>query len=127
MTRDELLPLLETKFPKVKKAEVEVKSYLTMKLNTSADLIPYVQFLKEELGFGYLDMITAVDFVGPVDGKGFVMDPNPNVFLPEGATPQVATPAKNPAFPYREIIEVVYCLSHLPQRASQQADKDRRQ
>lgn len=115
MTQDEFFGKIQSKFPKVEKAPVEVKGYLTVKVAAS-DLLSFVQKMKSDLGFDYLDIVTAVDYLGPVDSKGYIMDPNPNVFLPEGATPQVDTPGKTPNFPYRDAIEVVYCLSNLKDR-----------
>ncbi|MBI4371894.1 MAG: hypothetical protein HY552_06325, partial [Elusimicrobia bacterium] len=86
MTAEDLLAKLGKEFPKVGKAQTEVKGYLTLRVPGPADLLPLVTWLKG-IGFDYLDIVTAVDFKGPVDAKGFVMDPNPNAFLPEGATP----------------------------------------
>ncbi|MBI4423221.1 MAG: NADH-quinone oxidoreductase subunit C [Elusimicrobia bacterium] len=115
MTAEDLFATLSAEFPKVAKAKTEVKGYLTLSLPGPADLVPVVTRLKG-LGFDYLDIVTAVDFKGPVDAKGFVMDPNPNAFLPEGATPQVEAPTPTPGYPYREAVELVYCLSHLGER-----------
>ena len=61
-------------------------------------------------------MLTAVDMKGPVDAAGYIMDPNPNAFLPEGATPQVDAPAATAGFPYRDALELVYLLSNLKTR-----------
>ena len=117
MTPDNLLAKLAAEFPKVEKAKTEVKGYLTLSVPGAEQLVPLVTWLKAQ-GFEYLDIVTAVDFKGPVDVKGFVMDPNPNAFLPEGATPQVEapTPTPTPGFPYRDAIELVYCLSSLREK-----------
>lgn len=115
MTKDELFSKIQTKFSQIEKAPVEVRGYLTIKLGAS-ELLPFIQWLKSEMGFHYLDIITVVDYLQPVDSKGYIMDPNPNVFLPEGATPQVETPAKTANFPYRDAFELVYCLSNLDEK-----------
>ena len=116
MTQEELSQAVIKKFPQAAAAAVQVKNYLTLKVPTADALAPMAAWLRDSLGFVYLDMITAVDYLGPVEAKGFVMDPNPNVFLPEGATPQVETPSRTPGFPYRDSIEVVYCLSSFEKR-----------
>ena len=115
MTNDELFARLSAEFPKTEKAKVEVKGYVTVKLASAADLVPVATWLKGQ-GFDYLDIVTATDYKGPVDVKGYVMDPNPNAFLPEGATPQVEAPTATPGFPYRDAFELVYCLSNLPSK-----------
>lgn len=116
MTHEQLEGLFTKQFPSVQKAAVQVKSYPTFTVPQASQLTKIVSWLKDEMGFTYLDMITAVDYSGPVEPKGYVMDPNPNHFLPEGATPQVEAPAKTPGFNYRDSFEVVYCLSHLEKR-----------
>lgn len=114
LSPESLQAQLAAEFPKAEKAKTEVKGYLTLAVSRE-DLKRAVGWLKTR-GFEYLDIVTAVDFKGPVDVKGFVMDPNPNAFLPEGATPQVEAPTPTPGFPYRDAIEVVYCLSNLSER-----------
>lgn len=114
MTQEELLSRLKEKFPEAEKAAVEVKGYLTVKLPVR-DLAAAARWFKTE-GFDYLDMATVVDYSGPVSPKGYIMDPNPNAFLPEGAAPEVEAPAKAPNFPYRDVFEGVYCLSNLKER-----------
>ena len=115
MTSAELYAKFAAQFPKVQKSTVEVKGYTTLRLNETSELIPVVEWLKN-LGFTYLDIVSAVDFKGPIDVKGFVMDPNPNAFLPEGATPQIEAPTATPNFPYRDAFELVYCLTYLEER-----------
>ncbi|MBI3548064.1 MAG: NADH-quinone oxidoreductase subunit C [Elusimicrobia bacterium] len=114
MTQDELWAQLSAAAPKAQKIDAGVKGYLTVKL-AGEDLVKAVTWLKQH-GFDYLDMITAVDYSSPVEVKGFVFDPNPNHFLPEGATPQIEAPTKTPGFTYRDAMEVVYCLSSLKDR-----------
>ena len=115
MTPDELFAATTAEFPKLEKATVEVKGYLTLRLPAAGDLLPVVTWLKGR-GFRYLDMVTATDYKGPVDAKGFVSDPNPNGFLPAGARPEIEVPAAAAGFPYRDAFEAVYCLSHLEEK-----------
>lgn len=115
ITAEHAYAKVSAQFPKVQKAAVEVKGYATFRLNSPAELVGVVEWLKGQ-GFTYLDIVTATDFKGPIDVKGFVMDPNPNAFLPEGATPQIEAPTATPNYPYRDAIELVYCLSNLDER-----------
>ncbi|MBI5202361.1 MAG: NADH-quinone oxidoreductase subunit C [Elusimicrobia bacterium] len=118
MTAEELYAKFAAQFPKVQKASVEVKgspAYATLRLNSPAELEPVIEWLKG-LGFTYLDIVTATDYKGPIDVKGFVMDPNPNAFLPEGATPQIEAPTATPNYPYREAFELEYCLTYLEEK-----------
>ncbi|OIO09125.1 MAG: hypothetical protein AUJ52_06875 [Elusimicrobia bacterium CG1_02_63_36] len=94
-------------------APTELKGYLTVRFPDGERLLAALRWLKEDLGFAYLDMISAVDWKGPVDIDGYIRDPNPNVFLPDGATPQVQLPVANKTVAYRDAVELVYLLSHL--------------
>jgi NADH:ubiquinone oxidoreductase subunit C len=99
--------------PEEGKAPVDLKGYPTYRFDSPEDLVSAIHWLKDEMGFAYLDMISAVDWKGPIDMDGFIREPNPNVFLPEGATPQVQKPIPNKTVDYRESIELVYLLSNL--------------
>ena len=112
MTQEELLSKITAKLPLLEKHPAQIKEYLTMKLKSAEDLLPIVKTLKNELGFDYLEIVTAVDWLGPVNPDGFIRNPNPNVFLPEGATPQ-NMPGATPNFPYRPAFEVVWLLGNL--------------
>ena len=114
MTKDELIAKIQAKFPKVEKSTVEVKTYATLKLPAD-ELLALAEWLKSD-GFDYLDIVTAVDYSGPVDGKGFISDPNPNVFAPNGVESQFEPPVKTPNFPYRDAFEVVYCITNLKEK-----------
>lgn len=116
MTPEELLSRAASEFPGTQKAAAEVKGYLTLRLPAPEGLRTFIAWLKEKQGFSYLDMITAVDYLGPVDARGFIMDPNPNAFLPEGAVPRVEVPSKASGFPYRDSMELLYCLTNLGER-----------
>jgi len=113
MTEEEILAKFASKFPKIEKAKAAIKSYLTLQLPCAADLTAVVSWMKSELGFDYLDMINAVDWKGPLSLDGFVRDPNPNVFLPEGATPQIDAPTPTAGVAYREAFELTYCLTNF--------------
>jgi hypothetical protein len=100
MTQEELLSKILQRLPSLEKASAPVKDYLTMRLKSSEDLLPTAKALKEELGFDYLEIVTATDWLGPVKPEGYICNPNPNVLLPEGATPQ-AMPGATPGVSYR--------------------------
>ena len=116
MTQDELFAKVSAKLPQVEKHATQVKDYLTLKLKTAGDLLPAARAFKNDLGFDYLEIVTAVDWLGPVSPDGFIRNPNPNVFLPDGATPQ-NFPGATPNFPYRPAFEVVWLFGNLAQRS----------
>jgi len=115
MTQDELFAKISAKLPQVEKHATQVKEYLTLKLKSAEDVLPVARALKNELGFDYLEIVTAVDWVGVVNPDGFIRNPNPNVFLPEGATPQ-NFPCATPNFPYRPMFEVVWSFGNLTEK-----------
>ena len=115
MTQDELFAKISAKLPQVEKHATQVKEYLTLKLKSAEDVLPVARALKNELGFDYLEIVTAVDWVGVVNPDGFIRNPNPNVFLPEGATPQ-NFPGATPNFPYRPMFEVVWSFGNLTEK-----------
>ncbi len=116
MTQDELFAKISAKLPQVEKHPTQVKEYLTLKLRSADDVIPVATKLKNELGFDYLEIVTAVDWLGAVNPEGFIRNPNPNVFLPDGATPQ-NFPGATANFPYRPMFEVVWSFGNLPEKA----------
>ncbi len=115
MTQDELLAKIQAQFPKIEKAAVPVKDYLTVRIASKDDLLPVAKWLKAS-GFDYLDMLTAVDFLGPVDMKGYIRQPNFNPFLPEGATPEIES-AATPGYPYKPVIEHVWSFVSIKDKA----------
>lgn len=115
MTQDELYAKLEGKFPKLAKAAVPVKDYLTVRLNSKDELLPLARFLKEA-GFDYLDMVTATDYLGPVDMKGYIRQANFNPFLPDGATPEIES-AATAGFPYRPAIDHLWSFVSIKDKA----------
>ncbi|MFA6028851.1 MAG: NADH-quinone oxidoreductase subunit C [Elusimicrobiota bacterium] len=115
MTREEIQAKVAARFPKTDRDSAEVKDYLTLRLPDAASLPAVVDYFKDELGFSYLDMATAVDWKGPVDPAGFIREPNPNPFVPQApAAPAAAKPL--PGTPYRDAFCLVYALSHLEAR-----------
>lgn len=117
MTKEQLLEKIAAKFPGAKPGEetASVVPYPTVHVQ-AGDLLALATWLKNEAGFDYLDMVTAVDWLGPVSPAGFVQDPNPNPHLPEGAVPTVAASPKNPKVNYRDAFEVVYLFTSLQAR-----------
>ena len=106
MTNDELYAKIAARFPEIGKAETPVKEYATVRLKSKDQLLPLAQWLKES-GFDYLDMLTAADFLGAVDMKGYVRQSNFNPFQPEGATPEIES-APTPGYPYRPALDLLW-------------------
>jgi NADH:ubiquinone oxidoreductase subunit C len=115
MTQEELFAKISTKFPKIAKAAVPVKDYLTVRLETGAELLPFATWLKAN-GFDYLEMATGVDYLSPVDMRGFIRQPNFNPFLPEGATPQIES-APTTGYAYRPMIDLVWSFLSVTGKA----------
>ncbi len=115
MTQDELYSKLAAELPHLEKAQTQVKDYLTMRLPSADRLLETVRALKERLGFDYLEMVSATDWLGPVKPEGYIRNPNPIVFMAEGATPQ-SIPTATPNFPYRPMIELVWMLANIPEK-----------
>lgn len=117
MSKEELKAALEKVFPDVQPAKVPTGDYLTLRLPSADRLVPVVELLVKGMGFDYLDMVTATDWLGPVSLAGFIREPNFNVFLPEGATPQAEPGGKTAGVDYRDALELTWCLSNLPRKA----------
>jgi NADH:ubiquinone oxidoreductase subunit C len=115
MTQDDLLAKIQAAFPKIEKTAVPVKDYLTVRLPTADVLIPFATWLKQS-GFDYLEMVSAVDYLGPVDMKGYIRQPNFNTFLPDGASPQIES-APTAGYPYRPVIDVVWSFVSIKDKA----------
>jgi len=115
MTNDELFAKISAKFPKIDKAAVPVKDYLTVRLATTSDLVPFSQWLKDN-AFDMLETVTATDLLGPVDMKGYISQMNFNPFLPEGATPQIVAAATT-GYPYKPAIDLLYIFYSVDLRA----------
>ena len=109
---EDLFNEIKAGYPKLEKDREQVEPYLTLNI-PAKDVASFFALLKERLGFDYLDMVTAVDWKGPVNRLGYITEPNPNPFLPDGATPQVQQSPATPNVAYRESFEVVYLASAL--------------
>lgn len=116
LTKDELKSELEKAFPDLLAAKAAVGDYLTLRLAAPDKLTSVSAHLKNKLGFDYLDMVTAVDWLGPVSLEGFIREPNFNIFLPDGAHPQAEAPTKTAGVDYRDAIELLWCFSNLGRR-----------
>ena len=116
MTTEEVLSKITAKLPQLVKHPTQVKDYVTMKLGSAEDLLPTARVLRNDMGFDYLEIVTAIDWLGAVNPDGFIRNPNPNVFLPDGATPQ-NFPGATPNFPYRPMFEVVWVFGSIQDRA----------
>jgi NADH:ubiquinone oxidoreductase subunit C len=115
MTQEDLLTKLAAKLPRLEKAQTQVKDYLTMRMRSPEDVLPSARAL-QELGFDYLEMISATDWLGAVKAEGYIRNPNPIVFLPEGATPQ-SIPTATPNFPYKPVFDLLWCFGSIADRA----------
>lgn len=100
---------------RVAEGPAAVKNYPTYRTNPGA-LLGVAQILKQKLGFEFLDFITAIDWKAPVELRGYITNPNPNPFLPEGATPQTRPSAPTPGVFYREAFEAIYAFSSWQHR-----------
>jgi NADH:ubiquinone oxidoreductase subunit C len=115
MTQEELFSKIQAQFPKVEKATVPVKDYLTVRIASKDDILPLAKWLKSN-GFDYLDMVTATDYLGPVDMKGYIRQQNFNPFLPDGASPEIES-AATAGYPYRPAIEHLWSFISINEKA----------
>lgn len=115
MTNDELFAKISAKFPKVEKAAVQIKDYLTIRLSSKDELIPLAEFFKDN-AFDMLETVTATDLLGPVDMKGYIRQQNFNPFLPEGGTPQIES-APAAGYPYRPAMDLLWVFFSVAERA----------
>lgn len=115
MTQEELFSKIAAKLPKLERAAVPVKDYLTVRLKSPDDLLETARVLKEELGFDYLEIVSATDWLGPVEPKGYIRNPNPIVFLPEGAVPY-DQPTATPGFNYRPVLDLMWVFGSIAEK-----------
>ena len=115
MTNEELFADIHAQYPKVEKAAVQVKDYLTVRLPSKDELVPFAAWLKDA-SFDMLETVSATDLLGPVDMKGYIRQQNFNPFLPEGATPQIVSAATT-AYPYRPVLDLLYVFFSVKERA----------
>lgn len=106
MTQDELLARIQSRFPEMKKAETQVRDYLTVRLEKADAILTVASWLQDN-GFDFLDMLTGTDYLGPVDMNGYIRQPNFNTFLPEGGTPQIESAATT-GYAYRPTIDMLW-------------------
>lgn len=92
---------MQASFPGLVKAEVPVKEYPTW--TVPAESVHAVfERLRSKFAFDYLDVVTAIDWSGPVDPKGYQQTPA----VPPAARPAVPATAK-------DIFELVYIVTSL--------------
>ncbi len=114
MTQDDLFANIQRAFPSVQKAATQIKDYLTVRLASKDELLPFARWLKTS-SFDMLEMVSATDFLGPVDMKGYIRQQNFNPFLPEGATPQIVAAAV-PGYPYRPVMDLLWTFYSVEER-----------
>jgi NADH:ubiquinone oxidoreductase subunit C len=98
----------------VPKAEVAspIKDYPAVRLAAAADILTAARLLKNELGFNYLEMVTAVDWLGPVSLEGFVCGANPNPLSRKPAAPPVS-PVAGAGISYRPVLDLLWAFGNL--------------
>jgi NADH:ubiquinone oxidoreductase subunit C len=110
--RDAAVAKLLAALPKAEAAASPVKDYPTVRLASAADLPRAARLLKDELGFTYLEMVTAVDWLGPVSLRGFICAANPSPFTRKAPAPPVA-PAAGPGISYRPVLDLLWSFGNL--------------
>ncbi|MCX5794705.1 MAG: NADH-quinone oxidoreductase subunit C [Elusimicrobia bacterium] len=93
-------------------AATPVKDYPTVRLAAPTDLLLAARLLKDELGFTYLEMVTAVDWLGPTSMSGFVCRSNPNPLSRKPAAPPLA-PVPGPGVNYRPVLDLLWSFGNL--------------
>jgi len=106
MTAEEIFTKLQAGFPALAKAEAQVKEYPTWSV-PAGSVRKVCEALRSEFSFDYLDMITAVDWSGPVNPAGYPAAPNPSPYAKPAAAPAPAAAAG------KDIFEVIYLLTSL--------------
>ena len=116
MTREELLARLLARLPALEESKVPVKGYLTMRLKSAEALLPTARALRDEFGFDYLEIVSGTDWLGPVKSEGYIGNPNPNVFLPEGAAPQ-DLPGATAGVDYRPVFDLLWVFGNIAEKS----------
>jgi NADH:ubiquinone oxidoreductase subunit C len=111
VTNERVTAQILAQFPQLEKDPSPVKDYPTLRLPDAASLLPVISHLKDSLGFSYLDMVTAVDWKGPVDPAGYVREERAHPFQAKPAAAAAAKPL--PGAPYRDAFTLVYALSRF--------------
>jgi NADH:ubiquinone oxidoreductase subunit C len=112
MPKDEVIAAILSACPRSELAAGGVKNYLTIRLAEPADLPKAAWLLRTELGYGYLEMITAVDWLGPMKLEGLVAGRNPNPFYAKPPAPPVA-PAAGAAASYKPVFDLLWAFGNL--------------
>jgi NADH:ubiquinone oxidoreductase subunit C len=98
--------------PEAEAAVSPVKDYPTVRLASAADLPRAARLLKSELGFAYFEMVTAVDWLGPVSPQGFVCAAAPHP-LAKKAPASPVTPTAGPGMSYRPVLDLLWSFGNL--------------
>jgi len=101
MTADEILAKLQASFPGLVKSEAPVKDYPTWTV-PAGSVRAVFERLHSKFSFNYLDMVTATDWSGPGNPKGYPQSP--------AVTPAAAGA---PSATAKDVFEVVYIVSAL--------------
>jgi NADH:ubiquinone oxidoreductase subunit C len=112
LTREDALAKLLARLPRAEAAVFPVKDYPTVRLASADDVRPGALFLKDGLGFDYLEMVTAVDWLGPVKLDGFIPSRNPNPFSEKAPDPAVI-PAPGAGVSYRPVLDMLWSFGNL--------------
>lgn len=115
MNNDEVYALVSSQYPKAEKAATPIKEYATVRIPAKEDLLPLAKAL-QAAGFEMLDVVTAIDYLGPVDMKGYIRQPNFNPFLPDGATPEIES-APTAGYPYKPAFDLLWCFYSVEKNA----------
>ena len=101
MTADEILAKLQVSFHGLVKAEAQVKDYPTWTV-PAGEVRQVFERLHSKFHFDYLDVVTATDWSGPSNPKGYPQSP--------AVTPAAAGA---PSAAAKDVFEVVYIVSAL--------------
>ncbi len=112
MTREKVLSDILAQVPGASAAAAPVKDYPTVRLSQPSDLPTAARLLKDELGFDYLEMVTAVDWLGPTKTEGFLPAVTPIPFAAKAPALPV-TPAAGPDIAYRPVLDLLWSFGNL--------------
>ncbi|MFA6004101.1 MAG: NADH-quinone oxidoreductase subunit C [Elusimicrobiota bacterium] len=114
-TKDAALARLLEHLSSAEPAAHPIKDYPTVRLSDPAEITKAAAFLKDELGFDYLEMITAVDWLGPMQLDGLAAArtaAHPFKETPLKADPPV-TPAPGAGAAYRPVLDLLWSFGNL--------------
>lgn len=101
MTAEEILTKLQASFPGLVKSEAPVKDYPTWTV-PAGSVRAVFERLHSKFLFNYLDVVTATDWSGPINPKGYPQ--SPAVAAGAAAAPSAAA---------RDVFEVAYIVTAL--------------